>query len=533
MSRSRKSRLRLSASGPAVLAAPLPAPAAIATILPSSGSSSIGFAQTHDAHNFVPPLYRREQDQLTGLDLRTVHDKATRLVMENPYALGPIASVADYLGPAMPRAGTDDTEWNQIADQWFTEAYWDRGLWDASRKFTSPHAQRQMNIYSDTHGDVLNVFTHDAEGIPCIRMIPAPSIASPYEGGYGPNRVWRDGVKEGLHHRHIAWHVLADEDAPINLATFQRKGYIVNEADAVMIGNFKEGAARGFSRLIPTGSTIVQMQMYDNSTHDLLNLASKIGMSLETEGGQPAATNVKPIGGVLRGQTTSVPVNDAGTETTLRRYKEEFLSDGPAVISTAPGQKINLHNLDRDLPDLASLRGSDYERIAMCYGLPVTILFCIQSGLFNITGPNVRLALGRAKTWRDQELLKREPLIRRHYARVIQWGLDTRQIPQPRKDLRYWRCQIQWAKNYTIDEARDVSNDQKRLAMGATTPQEIAAEYGTSAAQNIKDQVAWVEDIYRRLEEKNLPTTLHFPGWSPPWQSAAAVPDKSAPAKIA
>lgn len=516
MSRSSLKKLRARLAVAESRSVPTPTPAATITsgYLPTGGSTSLGFASTHDAHNYIPPMHRREQDQLTGTDLRTVHDKGTRLVAENPYALGPIVSVADYLGPAMPRAGTNDIEWNQIADIWFRESYWDRGLWDASRKFTAPHWQRQLNVYADTHGDCLSVLTEDENGIPCVRLIPAPSIASPFEGGYGSKSLWRDGVKEGLHHRHVAWHILADEDAPVNLSSYQRKGYIIQENDAVMIGNFKVGSARGYSRLIPTGSTIIQMQMYDNSTHDLLNLAAKIGMSLETESGQPP-TGIKAIGGAMRSSDSTTPINAAGDEATIRRYREEFMSDGPAVIAPAAGQKINLHNLDRDLPDLAALRGSDYERIAMCYGLPVTILFCIQSGIFNVTGPNVRLALGRAKTWRDQELLKREPLIRRHYARVIAWGIRTGQIPQPKKDLRFGRCQIQWAKNYTIDEARDVNSDAKRLQQGSTSEIELAHEMGSDAMQLLDDRVAWVKAFLEKADRAGVPKQIFFPDLAP------------------
>jgi len=203
------------------------------------------------------------------------------------------------------------------------------------------------------------------------------------------------------------------------------------------------------------------------------------------------------------------------------RYHEQFLSGGPAVITPPAGTKVNLHNLDRDLPDVSDMRGGDLERIAMTYGLPVQILFCIMSGIFNVTGPSVRLALGRAKTWRDQELLKREPLVRRQWTRVIEWGLRTKQIPLPKGDYRWWRSKMQWAKNYAIDEARDVTNDQKRLAMGATTQAEIAEEYGSTAAQNIAEQVAWVRDLYQQLEKDKLPTTLHFPGWNPAWQAQA------------
>jgi hypothetical protein len=463
---------------------------------------------------YIPPMQRREQDQLTGLDLRTVHANAERLLSDCPLAYGPLNSVADYLGPVKPRAATRDAIWNQETDAWFDEVYWNKGLWDASRKLTCAEWQHLMCIYHFTHGDVLNVFTVDEQNIPCVRLIPAPAIASPWDG-YGIQSTWRDGVKTGLHHRHEAWHVLADEDAPTYLANYQRRGYVVTAADACMIGRFNAGGARGRSALIPTGSTIAKMQQAYADSSNLIALHSKVGLSLETEAGQPPSA-IKPIGGNFNAQSVSAPVNAAGDEVALKRYYEEFQNNGGAVMNPSPGQKLNFHNIDRALPDHSAFTATGYERIAAGFGLPASILFMLQSGEFNVTGPNVRLALSRAKLWRQQELTKRDPLIMRQYARIIQWGLDTRQIRAPKGDFRPWLCRTQWSRDSTVDDSRSASNDEKLLAMGSTSEIELAAEYGNDAHKIQDERVAWATTLHQKALAAGLPPEIFFANWPKP-----------------
>lgn len=519
MGKNAKNRRR-SAPSAGLRTAESPASGAPVAALPEingGGGYAVGFSRSNPALETVMPMPSREQEFLYGADLRAVWGKAARLELECPYFSGPLQSVATYLGPVMPKAGTDDKEWNKLADRWFAEEYWDLGLWDASRKLSSPQAQLQLSVYHDTYGDVLPVFTEDDEGVPCVRTVVASGIDSPFES-YGAASPWTDGVRLGRHHRHEGYWVLKREDAPLRANVFDRAGYEVSARDAVMLGNFKQGAARGFSRLIVSGKTIIQMEMYDNATHEIVNLASKIGFTVETEAGQPQG-QMRGVSGVLQGvQTPAVQVNAEGDEVKVKRYVEQFKGGGPAVMHPEPGKKINLQNVSGHVPDMRDLRGGDYERIAMAYGLPVQILFCIMSGAFNVTGPNVRLALGRAKTWRDQELLKRVPLVKRQWARVMEWAIRTGQLPRPKGDVRFWRCKMHYAKNYTIDEARDVGNDLKRLQMNATTFQEIADEYGSDARQNAQDNIDFLNEIYPQLQAGKLPTSVFFPQWSPEWE---------------
>ncbi len=510
----KKIRTRLALAEARAVAGSGPSASLTATPGPVGGGTSVAFAKTYEMNNYIPPLAKNERDQLTGVDLRTVWANAERLLSDCPLAYGPLNSVAAYLGPVKPRAATADPGWNQEADAWFDEVYWKRGLWDASRKLSSAEWQHMMAVYHFTHGDVLSVFTHDEEGVPCVRIIPAPSIDSPWEG-YGNNKIWRDGVKEGLHHRHEAWHVLASEDAPVNLSAFQRKGYVVTRENGCMIGKFRVGGARGLSALIPTGSTISKMQQAYSDSSNIIALASKIGLSFETDAGQPTS-QIKGIGGVTRGQSVPAPVNGASDEVALKRYYEEFVSSGPAVLDPGPGRKINLHNIDREMPDHSAFTATGYERIAAGFGLPASILFMLQSGNFKSTGPEVRQALARAKIWRYQELQKRDPLIMRQYARIIQWALDTKQLRAPKGMIRYWASRTEWAKDPTVDESRSASNDEKLLEMGSTSEQELAAEHGNDWNKVQDERVAYAKALHEKAKSAGLPPEIFFKAWPKP-----------------
>jgi len=212
----------------------------------------------------------------------------------------------------------------------------------------------------------------------------------------------------------------------------------------------------------------------------------------------------------------TTPINAAGDTTTLKRYYEEFQNSGGAVINPAPGQKLNFHNIDRQLPDHSAFTATGYERIAAGFGLPASILFMLQSGEFNVTGPNVRLALSRAKLWRQQELTKRDPLIMRQYARIIQWGLDTRQITAPKGDFRPWLCRTQWSRDSTVDDSRSASNDEKLLVMGSTSEIELAAEYGNDANKIQDERVQWAASLHQKALAANLPPEIFFPNWPKP-----------------
>jgi hypothetical protein len=240
-------------------------------------------------------------------------------------------------------------------------------------------------------------------------------------------------------------------------------------------------------------------------------IAAKVGFSLETEAGQQTG-QMRGLSGLVQGKVVpGAVVNAAGDTADVKQYVEEFRKGGPALIKPEAGQTLKLQNIADAVPNVTDLKGGDYERIAMDYGLPVQILFCIMSGAFNVTGPNVRLALGRAKTWRDQELLKRIPLVKRHYARVMEWAIRTGQLPRPKKDARYWRCKENYAKNYTIDEARDVKNDELRLKMNATTFDEIADEYGSNAADNMKRNVEFIGEMWKNIMKVGAPVSYFFP----------------------
>ncbi len=93
-----------------------------------------------------------------------------------------------------------------------------------------------------------------------------------------------------------------------------------------------------------------------------------------------------------------------------------------------------------------------------------------------------------------------EPFIRRQYSRHISWGIETNQIPRPKKSLlNPTYCLTRWAPDLTIDEQRDVNNDLKLLEMGGTTEKEIAHLRGRNITDVIRERAEFIKEIKKQL----------------------------------
>lgn len=485
----------------------------------------ISLAQQSPVRVSVQPLHRREIAQLTGQAWRNVVYQVASYEANVPYVDGAIGRAADYRGAVTPYPGTEDLDWNREIRPWLDETFYDNRGFDASGKLTPDDFQAQMWRYHDRDGDCLTIPVKDPEqrGRPCWRLFPALAIDSP--GACNPSTGWVDGVKVGLHHRALAYHILFEEAAVGWNVPLNRAGYLVDAADAFHFANWRAvGRSRGTTVFLSSGATVVDLAMLDSSLHRIFNLASKLGIAFETEAGAGKGS-LKTVEGAFEDDTVESPsaVDTEGNPIDLARFKEIFMGDGPAVIETEPGQKARIFEGERDLPDVSAVRAADLERIALAYRLPVQVLLCIYSGVFNLTGPGFRVALTSAVRWREKQLKRIEPFVRRTYAAHIAWGLTTRQIPFPKRSLRPYTCKTRWEKVIGIDEGRDVNLDKVRLQLGATDEAEIAHEYGRDIYDVITTRAAVIHAVCREFGWTPTPEM-----WGKDW--SAAPPPTAAPA---
>lgn len=469
----------------------------------------------------VTPLNRRENTHLTGQAWRNVVHKVTAYEANVPYVDGALVRMADYRGAVTPYPNTLDLAWNEEITPWLERTFYNTVDFDASGKYSFEEFQKQMWRYRDSDGDVLVVETTDPDSEepdrPVWRIVPALGVDSPGMGNLGN---WIDGVFVGTHHKAQAYHVLAEESAVGWRVPLNRTGYIVDRASAFHFSNWRKvGRARGTTVFFSSGDTVVDLAMLDSSLHRIFNLAAKLAITFETDAGsgQPAR---KLLEGAAVDDTVPSPsaVDDDGNAIDVQRFKELFMGDGPVVTELEPGQKANLHGQERDLPDVSAVRSSDLERIALAYAVPVQVLFCIYSGAFNITGPGFRVALTSAVRWREGQLRKIEPWVKRAYASHIAWGLRTRQIPFPKKDFRPFECNTRWEKVIGIDEGRDIKMDLIRLQLGATDEAEIAHEYGRNVDDVIRTRAEVINKICAQFGWTPAPEM-----WAPGWKSGPSV----------
>lgn len=471
--------------------------------------TGIGMAQQSTVRVSVQPLNRVENRQLTGTAWRDVVSKIIATESNVPYVDGALTSVADYIGAITPDPATADTDWNAFIRPWLQLTLFESYDFDASGKFLFTDFQKQMWRYHDRDGDCLTVDTYEEPGNPLsrpyVRLVPCLGVDSP--SGLGTDSPWIDGVRIGMHHRANAYHVLNEESA-VNLRyVANRSGYVVPTGPGFLFANRRNiGASRGRSRFIASGNTVIDLATMDSATHRLFDLAAMFGIAFKSplNGGQ---TPFKPLADAFEQDNIPSPsaVDSDGAAIDVEAVKEKLTREGSVILDLTenPGAEMQIQNVSQALPDVSAVRSSDLERIAMSYGLPVQILFCIFSGAFNLTGPGFRMTLTRAKRWREAHLRKLEPWVKKQYARHIAWGIATRQIPAPKKDiLNQHLCRTTWERDIGIDEARDVKSDQIRLMIGATTEQEIAAEYGHQLADVIKQRAEFIQKVHNALGDK-------------------------------
>lgn len=500
------------------------------TPLRNASAKGVGFANNSPLRNYVPEVEAVAARQLTGADARKVRIQAESMGINVPEVFGAVNSVCHYLGPVTPDPATLDTGYNKDVRDFLKATYFEDPRFDAGESFTHDEFQDKLQWYHDLQGDALVIYTEDENGRPTNRLIPALGVDNPFTASAYTASEWRDGVKVGRHHRPLAFHVLAEEEALQRFAIYSRAGYMVDKANAFFFANRRGvGHVRGTTRFLSSGNTVIDMRMMDQATHDLFNLAAKIGLSFQSAAGS-GATVQAPLDGRFAPaavQGNAVKASD-GKPVDIPRVKEEFMGQGPAVFDLNPGQTISLHNLERDLPDIEKVRSSDFHRLACAYGLSVQGLFGLYSGIYGMTGPGFRVAMVRDRIWRERQLSRRAPFVRRAYERHVAWGLRTKQISLPKKDFRPFLCELRWSRDYTIDEQRDTKSDMLRLQMGVTSAQELAREYGRDALDVANEQIAWMEHIWNRLRDKPPALQFYFPKYRP--EPAPPPADNAAPA---
>lgn len=473
--------------------------------------TGVGAAGQSPVRVSVTPPDRRENARLTGTPRRDVVLKAIGLAMNSTYVEGALANAADYRGPVTPYPASNDDEWNQEVAEWLEVSLFNPSDHDASGNHSFSDLQRLMWRYYDLEGEIFAVETHEEPGNkssrPVTRLIPSLMCDSPVEG-YA-SKEWIDGVKIGLHHRAVAYHFLAEETAIGFRAPVYRAGFEVKRKDVFHFARRCDiGGARGVTRFLTSAKDVIDVGMMDSALHRIFDLAAKLNGSLTVDkDGSPAIA--KPVSeGIFKTDTAQSEVTDGDedepTSLDVTVISESLQKPGPTLVDLTdnPGMKLNFAQLAGHLPNVADVHSAGLERMAMPWGLPVQLLFCVFSGVFNVTGPGFRIGLARGARWRTEELRRITPFALRTYHRHVSWGIETGQIARPKKSLlNPLMCRVRYEPDLTIDEQRNVNNDEKRLQMGITSEKELAHLWGRDWNDVVRERTEFILAVIKSLGE--------------------------------
>lgn len=489
--------------------------AAAATSAPSVGSGGgVAAAQQSEARGYINPLNRRAKFVLTGAARRTVLEKM-RSLEANSYA-AICGRVAAWEGPVRPDPDTGDAAYDAELRQFWKETQVDVEEYDQSGKFNAESYQEMMETQILVMGDALSVFVDNRDGWPAVRFYDALSVDSPLIWPFG--RDWIDGVKVDRDHRHLAYQILDDSTA--DQWAWRSQYDIVDAAHAWFHAGWKHpGHVRCASPFLAAINPMIDLQEIDAAVVELIKVASLVGMSVETpDGGADAAP--PPIAGPWS-RDVIAPSRPAATGAAtdpaeVPVYTEEVIG-GPRIARLRPGQKLNLHNVDRDVPTYEETRGGTLEKIAMCLGLPASMCYGLFTGRFGGTGPAVRLTIGDSHVWRDRRLARRVPFVKLDYARRIEYAMRKRLIPRPKRSvLRPFRCVARFSEAYTIDIGRNTAEDKVRLSLGATSLKQLAGRSGRDALTVMNERLEELEYMWNQgVKVRGLPQSIVFPDSRP------------------
>lgn len=488
-----------------------------ARMRPRATGAGVAFGSQSPVRVSVTKPERRENNRLTGTARREVIQKAEGLALNSPYVEGAVANAADYRGPVTPYPATTDSDYNAEITPWFQRTFLDRPDWDASGNFSFAQLQKLMWLYHDISGECFSIDTHLEEdnrlSRPLVRLIPALMCDSPAVPF--PSREWIDGIRVGLHHRAVEYHFLHEESATGQILLANRAGFLVKPEQVFHFARRTSiGGAHGISRFLTSGNDVIDATMMDKALHRLFDLAAKLS-GVITKDKDTSPDIIKPVsGGAFSVETLASGADesednaedpDNPEKLDVEIISEQLAKAGATLVdfSDEPGKDFEVKQLGGLMPDVAAVHAAALERMAMPWGLPVQVLFCVFSGVFNVTGPGFRISLARGSRWRSEELRRIRPWAVRAAMRHLAWGIQTKQIPAPRKSLLDpVRVECRTEPDLTIDEQRDVKNDALRLQMGVTSEKELAHLYGRALPDVIQERVEFINDICTALGDR-------------------------------
>lgn len=378
-----------------------------------------------------------------------------------------VEQLAQYCAPVHVKAATEDRDWNEKADAIFA-AFCESCDFYGRPDVDFAALQREASVGMDLDGDRPAIFT-TASGFPQIQMVDGHRLSDPKQEEGGPNI--ESGIELDKAGRAVAYHIETDDD------TFER----IPAAAVFLLRDNSPGAPRrGISPL-------------RRGLNDLRDARDILGAE------KSAVKNNAAMPGWVKGIGTEDPKEEFETdEDGNLPPKAEDLPDKVARVDLTGNDVLILEDGREYVPVEPNRPNAQFDSFmdiligAFASGLGIPPSFFLDTKL---TGPGVRLVIGKAQRRFDSRQSTFGRFARWAYVRVIAWAIESGKL----EPIEGWtRSTVQFPARLTIDLGDEAAADREAVKLGLMT----RAEYFAKRQKDWDDEFQQSATEDRRLIEE-------------------------------
>lgn len=454
MSRSSRRRHRASQPDAAAPAAP--------SLLPSAYSSFDG-ANTSPNRGYIyfPNLdTRREIDTYTHWELTK---KARWFYANSGFARRAVNGTGQMVGYQIPRAMTNDAEWNKLAEDNFERRAGSATVCDLSGKHNFYSIQPKLISRMILDGDVLVALAKTSSGGAAFMVYEGQQIGN--DSRTDAER-WVNGVLTNSFGRHIAYRILNGDnhfDLPATAACYV--------ADFERIHQVR--GLTGFAHAI-------------NHLHDRTDIAREIKLGAKianTFGFYRTRPGDAPRPSGMNPRTRVAAPTSSGTD----KIDIEEVTRGGKVAELSNGEELKLLLDSRPHPNLMAFDDSLVRDMSWGFGLSPEVLWFVGK----INGTSNRYLLADAVKWVEQkQQLLVDTFLTRYWTYHIACEIERGAL-RPCEDPEWWKVSWIAQPKITVDRGRDgkLNIDMRKSGM-FTLKRHYAEQFSEDWKPNVDDWAA-------------------------------------------
>ena len=393
--------------------------------------------------NFFPLTDPRRE--LSDADLAILYRRARSLYANFPEVRQVVETRVLLQGVLMPRANTQDKEWNRLAREEFLRVAMNPALFDAAGRMNFLQAQAWIERRAIIDGDCLTVLITRPDGFAGVRLYAAPQITE------NPDRrptasadriPLRTGVTTGRGGRVTAYHIY-DYHA--------KRAYTVPAERAILYGHNPDPAdPRHPSELLAAITTAQDVYEINQFHKAQVKIGATFGV-VETKG----QADTTPAASAFEDAIRTRIARRAGVEPTAPAPEPPLVIDGVKAISLAPGRDLKmLHNSNPSNEVRAFVKDRTQALAYGLFGIDPALAFDPSA----LGSASVRFMLAKAKDAATRLNEDRKPWATRIWQHIIASAIAAGRLRTCRDPQNMW-TPVWLARNeWSIDLRHDVNS---------------------------------------------------------------------------